>query len=136
MMRANGWRGRTGWRRRAAAVVELAVVMPLLIMLLLGIMEYGRRFMVNQTLIQAAREGCRTAVLQGSTEADVRARINTYMTAAGLPTYTVSIARATTADPTETVVVSVLRSNISLFGSFFGSTAGTMSSSCSMRKEG
>ncbi len=128
--------GRRGWKRRAAAVVELAVVMPLLITLLLGIMEYGRRFMVNQTLIQAAREGCRTAVLQGSTETDVRNRIATTMTAAGLPTYTVTLTRATPANPTETVRVSVRKCDVSLFGTFFGATTGTFSSTCAMRKEG
>ena len=67
--------GRRGWRRRAAAVVEMAVVTPLLVTLLFGIMEFGRRFMVYQTLVQAAREGCRTAVLQGSTEQDIRTRV-------------------------------------------------------------
>jgi Flp pilus assembly protein TadG len=127
-----------GWRRRAAAVVEMAVVMPLLVTLLFGIMEFGHRFMVYQTLIQAAREGCRTAVLQGSTEADIRTRVSDYMTAAGLPNHTVTITRATTADPNETVRVSVSKADVTLLGTFFGAsmTQGEMSSTCSMRKEG
>ncbi len=136
IVRTRGMSAKRGWRRRAAAVVELAVVTPLLLTLLLGIMEYGRRFMVNQTLIQAAREGCRVAVLQGSSETDIRNRIATYMNSAGLSRYTVTITRATAADPTETVQVSVNRSDVTLFGTYFGSTSGTMSSSCSMRKEG
>jgi len=126
----------TGWRRRAAAAVEMAVVSPILFTLLLGIMEYGRRFMVYQTLVQAAREGCRTAVLQGSTEDDIRNRVSAYMRAAGLPNYVITITRATAADPTETVRVTVNKADVSLFGSFFGDPGGTMGSTCSMRKEG
>jgi len=127
---------RRGWRRRAAAVVEMAVVTPLLITLLLGIIEYGRRLMVHQTLVQAAREGCRTAVLQGSTETEIRNRVETYMTAAGLPTYGIVITRSTTNNPIEVVEVSVNTADVTLFGNFFGSTAGVLRSSCSMRKEG
>ncbi len=125
-------------QRRGAAVVEMAVVMPLLITLLFGIMEFGHRFMVYQTLIQAAREGCRVAVLQGSTDADIRARVGSYMTAAGLPNYTVTLTRATQADPTETVRVSVNKADVTLLGTFFGAsmTQGQMGSTCSMRKEG
>lgn len=132
----NGRRRHGLWRRRATAVVEMAVVMPLLLTLLFGIIEYGRRLMVHQTLVQAAREGCRTAVLQGSTEDDIRARVSAYMVPAGLPTYSVVITRSTSADPTETVTVRVQKADITLFGSFFGSTSGTLGSTCAMRKEG
>jgi Flp pilus assembly protein TadG len=114
----------------------MAVVTPLLITLLLGIIEYGRRLMVHQTLVQAAREGCRTAVLQGATTSEIEGRVQAYMTAAGLPTYQISITRATTNNPIESVEVTVNRVDVTLFGSFFGSTAGVLRSSCSMRKEG
>jgi Flp pilus assembly protein TadG len=131
-------RTQPGWRRRAAAVVEMAVVTPLLVTLLFGIMEFGRRFMVYETLVQAAREGCRTAVLRTSSDQDIRNRVGEYMTAAGLPTYTVAITRATETDPTDVVTVSVLKTDVSLVGSFFGTAliTGDMASTCSMRHEG
>lgn len=129
------WR-RSKWKRRAAAVVEMAVVAPILITLLLGIVEYGRRMMIHQTLIHAAREGCRTGVLQGSTEQEIMARVEDYMIPAGLPNYNVNITRATPDNPIETVQVTVNKGDITLFGAFFGSTSGQLGSTCSMRKEG
>lgn len=137
MLRTKIMRGRgTGFRRRAAAVVEMAVVMPLLLTMLFGVVEYGRRLMVHQTLINAAREATRTAVLQGSTDEDIRNRVAAYMTPAGLTSYTVNITHGTTDNPIEVVEVVVQKSSVTLFGNFFGSCSGTLSSSCSMRKEG
>lgn len=134
-IKTNACTGR-GWRRRAAAVVEMAVVSPLLLTLMFGIVEYGRRIMVHQALVNAAREGARVAVLQGATEDDIRTRVANYLTGAGIPSYSVNITRATTDNPIDTVEVSVNKADISLFGSFFGSTSGTIASSCAMRREG
>lgn len=125
------------WGRRGAAVVEMAVVMPLLVTLLFGIMEFGHRFMVYQTLIQAAREGCRTAVL-GVTDTEVRTRVADYMTAAGLPNYQVTLTHATDSDhPNEVVTVTVNKADVTLLGNFFGPSMsqGEMSSTCTMRTE-
>ena len=65
-------------RARAAAIVEFAVVSPLLLTILFGIIEYGYIFLVRQTLQNAAREGARIAVLQTTTEpyTDVVERVN------------------------------------------------------------
>ncbi|MEX0678311.1 MAG: TadE family protein [Pirellulales bacterium] len=49
-------------RRRGAAVVEAAVVLPVVILFLLGILEYGRYVMTLQVLTNAAREGSRYAL--------------------------------------------------------------------------
>src|SRR5947209_283568 len=57
-------------RRWGAAAVEFAIVAPLLVSLVLGLIEFGRVLMVEQILTNAAREGCRTAVLDGSTTSD------------------------------------------------------------------
>src|SRR5205085_3822900 len=45
--------------RRGAATVELAVLLPLLVTLLLGIWEVGRLIDVTQVLFNGAREGGR-----------------------------------------------------------------------------
>ena len=65
-------------RRRAGAIVEFAVILPLLLTILFGIIEFGYVFMVRQSLQHAAREGCRLASLQTSQApyANVVARIN------------------------------------------------------------
>jgi Flp pilus assembly protein TadG len=49
---------------RGASAVEFAFIAPLLIMLALGIAEFGRAFQVQGTLSAAAREGVRTMALQ------------------------------------------------------------------------
>jgi Flp pilus assembly protein TadG len=54
---------RRSWRRRrGAAVVEAALVLPLVIIFLLGILEYGRYVMTLQVLTNAAREGAHYAL--------------------------------------------------------------------------
>ena len=125
-------------RERAAAIVEFAVVLPLLLTVLFGIIEYGWIFMVRQTLQTAAREGCRLAVLQTTDEpyTEVIQRVNQVMGPTGLTTYDVNMTHATGVDPIETVTVSVPFADVSLMGNFFGPRTGNIGGTCSMRKEG
>lgn len=124
-------------RSRAAAIVEFAVVLPLLLTILFGIIEYGWLFMVRQTLQNAAREGCRVAILKSTSEpySEVTDRVNQVMLATGLAV-DIDMSHATNADPVETVTVSVPMSEVSLMGNFFGERTGNLTGSCSMRKEG
>src|SRR3990172_13297944 len=92
---------------RGAAVVELAVVLPLLLTIVFGIIEFGWIFMVRETLTNASREGCRVAVLQGSTQQNVRDQVAASMAGPGLTNYTVEITASTPSNPTETVKVKI-----------------------------
>ncbi|SNR66933.1 TadE/TadG family type IV pilus assembly protein [Blastococcus mobilis] len=49
---------------RGATAVEFALIVPLLIVLVIGIAEFGRAFQVQGTLSAAAREGVRLMALQ------------------------------------------------------------------------
>src|SRR3954469_25494891 len=49
---------------RGASAVEFAFIVPLLILLVLGIAEFGHAFQVQGTLAAAAREGVREMALQ------------------------------------------------------------------------
>jgi len=49
--------------RRATVLVETAFVLPLVLLFLLGIYEYGRFIMMRQLLADATREGARFAVV-------------------------------------------------------------------------
>ena len=49
-------------RRRGAVLVEAALVLPVVIMFLFGILEYGRYLMTLQVMTNAAREGARFAL--------------------------------------------------------------------------
>ena len=54
---------------RGATVVEFAFIVPLLIVLVLGIVEFGHAFQVSGTLSAAAREGVRVMALQNDRNA-------------------------------------------------------------------
>ena len=66
---------------RGAAAVEFALVVPLLLLLVLGIAEFGRAYNVSSTLASAARTGARTMALENSASA---ARTATQGAATGL----------------------------------------------------
>ncbi len=121
---------------KATAVVEMAVVLPILLLILFGIIEYGWTFMVYQTITNAAREGCRVAVLEGSTDEEIETRIAEYMSLIGLQDYTVEIQHSTEDDPTEMVTVRVPYSSVSLLGGYFGPTDFDLVGRACMRKEG
>ena len=50
-------------KERGAIAVEMAVLLPLLLLILIGTMEFGRVFNVQNSLTQAAREGARHAAI-------------------------------------------------------------------------
>lgn len=136
--KARAARRRGSHRARAGAVVEFAVVLPLLLTILFGIIEYGWVFMVRQTLQNAAREGCRLAVLSTSVEpyTNVTDRVAQVMSPTGLTSYTVNMTHATPGNPVESVTVSVPYNDVSLLGGFFGTQNYDLKGTCSMRKEG
>ncbi|MDQ0619795.1 Flp pilus assembly protein TadG [Arthrobacter globiformis] len=48
---------------RGAAAVEFALLVPILIVLVFGIMEFGRAYSVQMSLANAAREGARSMAI-------------------------------------------------------------------------
>ena len=130
--------GRLDRRARAAAIVEFAVVTPLLLTMVFGVIEYGYVFMVRQTLTNSAREGCRLAVLPTSNYpyTVVTDRVDGMMAPTGLTGYTTTLTHPTVDDPTESVTISIPYADVSLLGNFFGPRVGNLVGTCSMRKEG
>ena len=53
-------------RDRGAAAVEMALVLPILVLVVLGIIDFGRVFSAQQTLTFASREGVRAMALENS----------------------------------------------------------------------
>jgi Flp pilus assembly protein TadG len=130
------------------AVVEMAIVTPVLLTLVFGIIEFGWIFMSYQTITNAAREGARTSTLQGTTDSDVQTRVHNYVQPAGLPQYAMSSVtdvstvsgsglwvRHEQGDCVETVVYSVPYADVSLIG-LLSPGAFDLTATCSMRKEG
>ena len=54
---------RSSGRRPAVAAVEMAVIVPVLAAIMLGMFELSRGLMVKQALTGAARKGCRTGII-------------------------------------------------------------------------
>ncbi|HEX3998015.1 MAG TPA: TadE/TadG family type IV pilus assembly protein [Pirellulales bacterium] len=93
------WNRRAG-DRRGTAVVEAAVILPILLTMMFGVWEVGRMIEVSQILDNAAREGARLAAggyVNGTavTTAQVQTAVQNYMTAAGLPSAAISGAQIT-----------------------------------------
>ena len=55
---------------RGAALVELALILPILLILTFGMIEFGRAFFISHILATAAREGARRAVVTRSLAAN------------------------------------------------------------------
>ena len=53
---------------RGAELVEFALVFPMLLLVMLGIMDFGFLFQRYEVVTNAAREGARVAILPGYTE--------------------------------------------------------------------
>ena len=62
-------------RTRGQAVIELALVLPLLLLVVFGITEFGRAWMCMNVLTSAARDGCRLAVVTAPDIDAVNARV-------------------------------------------------------------
>jgi len=75
---------------RGQALVELALVVPVLLTLVLGVVEFGRLFSAYMTIQHAAREGARLGVL-GATDAEIISRVQANSSALDLALLTVSV---------------------------------------------
>ena len=114
--------GRFG--RRGAAVVELAIVLPVLLLLVFGIIEFGHVAYVRHVLINAATVGARAAIVPGATEEGVKDVVDQALAAGRLDDYDIKY------DYTpETVTLSVPYSQVSLLGIF---DEFTLTSRCTM----
>ncbi len=64
---------------RGSALIEAALTLPLLLLVSVGIFEFGRVFQTWQVLTNAAREGARMAVLPGMASPDIQTRVRQYL---------------------------------------------------------
>ena len=63
-----------------AELVEFALVLPMMLLVFGGIVDFGLLLQRQQVVTNAAREGARLAVLPGYTTADVQARVTSFVT--------------------------------------------------------
>jgi len=70
--------------RCGTAAVELAVVAPVVVGLIVGLLEVGQIVKVNQIVSNAAREGARSASTGFNTYTNVQTTVANYLTNAGI----------------------------------------------------
>ena len=70
---------------RGQALIEVALTLPLVLLVAVGIFEFGRAYQTWQILTNAAREGARVAVLPGVDDDAVEERVHEYLEAGLIP---------------------------------------------------
>lgn len=100
---------------RGAALIEAAILMPLVIMLIFGLIAFGRAYNAKVTATHAAREGVRVLAVSGDNMMGENAAL---AAAAGLDAanLTVSSTVCDPGDPTSVTVNYVFSYQIPVFG--------------------
>jgi Flp pilus assembly protein TadG len=62
----------------------MAIVLPIFVLLIMGIMDFGFLFQRYEVVVNAAREGARLAVIGTHSNASVQTRVQNYLTSSGL----------------------------------------------------
>ncbi len=75
------WRGEAG-----AELVEMTLTLPLILMVLLAMVDFGLLFQRYEVVNNGAREGARLAAKPSVTDTEVQARVLSYVQASGIPT--------------------------------------------------
>jgi Flp pilus assembly protein TadG len=70
---------------RGQSIIEMALVLPLLLLVVVGIIDFALMFQRYEVLTNAAVEGARVAILPGYSSADAQARVIQYATNGGIP---------------------------------------------------
>src|SRR5204863_7679758 len=65
--------------RYGAATVECAIILPVIVALLLGAMEFSRAIMVKEILQDAVRKACRTGIQPGKDNAAITADVRSIL---------------------------------------------------------
>lgn len=68
-------RGARGRAPRGAAMIEFVLVAPLFFLLMLGAIDWGWYFVLRETVVNATREGARTASVQDTPAAALTAGV-------------------------------------------------------------
>ena len=120
---------------RGQSLVEFALVLPVFLLLLIGVAEFGRAWMTRNILTGASREAVRVAAVQGNA-ASALSRANNILSSAGISGASVSIADDGAPYGTCSVTVSYpFPVSIAGFLPGLGGKNFTLSTSTSMRKE-
>ena len=113
---------RIGNNSRGNAVIEFALVLPILLLVLFGITEFGRAIMTKNILFTAAREGARLAAVSPLSDSlSVQGRVTNILDAANVDAKQITIVYDSA---TRSIQVSVTNDfevlSAGILGSFIG----------------
>ncbi|MFC4394948.1 TadE/TadG family type IV pilus assembly protein [Arthrobacter sedimenti] len=80
---------------RGAAAVEFAILLPLLLMLVLGTIEFGRAYNAQITLTNAARDGVRVMAINNDPTAAKKAAQNAAASVSTIPVSDITLSSPT-----------------------------------------
>ena len=93
---------------RGSVLLEMAMTLPLLLLVSVAIFELGRAYQTQQILTNAAREGARMAVLPDASAPNIETRVRQYMTQGQL-----SNVSSATVNITSTALIPMGAANVS-----------------------
>ena len=93
-----------GVGNRGAEVLEMALMLPMLLVLIFGMVEFGYFFYLQHNLQAAAREGARTGAMLNATDTDAVNKASAFLSAANLNAGSFAITSSTSGD---TITVTV-----------------------------
>ena len=85
---------------RGQSLVEFALTLPMLLVVMFMVTEFGRALFQYNVMAQATREGARVAVTsaEGAAKADGEARMTEFLTGAGIDVNELTILSCTVVD--------------------------------------
>jgi Flp pilus assembly protein TadG len=128
-------------RRRGIAIVEAAILFPVLLMITFAMMEYGWMFLKMQQLNNTAEVAARLAAMPTATNSTVTSEISTLMSGYGMgnsgytTTFTPSDVSTASLGATVTVSLSVSYSKLEVTGASLIPMPSSISASVTMVKE-
>ncbi|HEV2969151.1 MAG TPA: TadE family protein [Pirellulales bacterium] len=84
-------RGRKPSTRQGTTAVEFAFVGPIVFLLFFGVLELGRGLMTVHLLTNAARAGCRSGIIEGTSTASITTAVKQSLTGVGVSAETINV---------------------------------------------
>jgi Flp pilus assembly protein TadG len=130
-------RRRTGIRRRRGAeTLELAIILPMFLLITFGIADWCWVFFVRQTMYEAAREGVRAMAVQEMSETDGETVAQAFLTAT-LPQYTFAVTGVNVQTDAEVSInITIPMQDVDLTGLNSAFMSQTLQANVSMVREG
>lgn len=78
-------------QKSGAVAVEFALISPVMFLLVMGIFELARVYMVSELMTEAARKACRVAIIEGTSATQIKSAATSCLSVVGITAETVNI---------------------------------------------